>query len=416
MENKTLYVGCDISTDDNYFCALLFNKEKVFSTKFPNNVEGTENLVELICQAMKKHNLDSIFFGVESTSNYHFHILNFLAASAELSAFNLTLFQLNATLIHGFKKVYSKTSKTDRYDALVIADRLRFGDLPEPYSPFDEFESLKRLTRTRFHIIKNLEKEYNYFISNLYLKFSEYKKLPFSTTFGVTSTSLLTEFDPESLSSMPEEELIDFLITKSKDKFDNPEEFASEIKKIARNCYKVNKRVGNAVNTILKISLQTIKGLKDALKTINKAISLEMEQFKVTIDSIPGIGPVYSACIIAEIGSRNFLTDAKLAKFAGLTWNHYQSNQFDGDETHLNKSGNLYLRYYLIQAANSVKNHCPEFQAFYMKKYKESSTHHHKRALVLTARKLLRTLFVLLRDKSLYDPSKQFRTLGGDCL
>lgn len=78
---------------------------------------------------------------------------------------------------------------------------------------------------------------------------------------------------------MSEEVLIDFLIDKSLDRFTDPEDYAVQIKKLARNCYRVNKRVSDAISTILKASLQTIKGLKDALKSINKTIESELEQF-----------------------------------------------------------------------------------------------------------------------------------------
>ena len=155
--------------------------------------------------------------------------------------------------------------------------------------------------------------------------------------------------------------------------------------------------------------------MKDALKSINKAIESELEQFDQTLESIPGIGKIYAACIIAEIGNpKRFSNDGKVAKFAGLTWNQYESGNYSSEETPLNKHGNVYLRYYLIQAANSVKNHCPEFRSYYSKKYSEATKHHHKRALVLTARKMLRTLFKLLQSKVLYDSSKCTFATGGD--
>lgn len=414
MDNKTLYVGCDVSTGENFVCAILSDDTKIFSCSFDNNIEGAEKMVTAIADTMQKHQLENISFAVESTSNYHFHILNFMDSAESLKKYGLTLYQLNASLVNKFKKIQPKTSKTDKYDAYVIANRLRFGSLPEPFQASNEYESLKRLTRTRFHIIKSLEAEYNYFLSQLYLKFSEYKKLPFSTTFGATSISLLTDFEVEDLVKMPEEELTDFLIDKGRDKFEDPEDYAAQIKKLARNCYRVKKRVSDAMSTILKISLQTIKGLKDALKSINKAIEAELDQFDQTLESIPGIGKIYAACIIAEIGDpQRFANDGKVAKFAGLTWNHYESGSYDSDETPLNKSGNTYLRYYLVQAANSVKNHCPEFRDFYSKKYSEASKHHHKRALVLTARKMLRIIFKLLQSRVLYDSSKRTIAIGG---
>ena len=68
----------------------------------------------------------------------------------------------------------------------------------------------------------------------------------------------------------------------------------------------------------------------------------------------------------------------------------------------MSKSGNRYLRYYLVQAANSVRHHIPEYKDYYTKKYNEVPKTQHKRALVLTARKFVRLVFALLSKHQLY--------------
>jgi hypothetical protein len=85
-------------------------------------------------------------------------------------------------------------------------------------------------------------------------------------------------------------------------------------------------------------------------------------------------------------------------------------------------AGNTYLRYYLVEAANfrgprhslrdplRMRIHCPEYRAYYQTKLAQSPRHAHKRALVLTARKLVRLLHALLRTKSLYQPPEQRQT------
>ena len=60
------------------------------------------------------------------------------------------------------------------------------------------------------------------------------------------------------------------------------------------------------------------------------------------------------------------------------------------EDTALAKTGNPFLRYYLIEAANSVRQHCPEYRDSYNDKLAQSPKHAHKRALVLTARKFVR--------------------------
>ncbi len=56
------------------------------------------------------------------------------------------------------------------------------------------------------------------------------------------------------------------------------------------------------------------------------------------------------------------------AKYACLVWIKNQSGNFDADITSISKAGNRYLKYYLIKAANSVKNHIPAYKDFYLKK------------------------------------------------
>ena len=61
-------------------------------------------------------------------------------------------------------------------------------------------------------------------ISNLYLKFSEVRLLeseyqPFSNFYGATSSAMLTEFlSPQDIIDMPEEELLQFLTEKSRNR------------------------------------------------------------------------------------------------------------------------------------------------------------------------------------------------------
>ncbi len=65
------------------------------------------------------------------------------------------------------------------------------------------------------------------------------------------------------------------------------------------------------------------------------------------------------------------------------------------------------MRYYFIQAVNSVRRTEPGFKQFYARKFRESTTHHHRRALVLTARKLMRMVDALLSSNQLYKPKGQ---------
>lgn len=147
--------------------------------------------------------------------------------------------------------------------------------------------------------------------------------------------------------------------------------------------------------------------MESQIKEFDKAIKAQTELLPNVLISIPGIGPVYSAGIMAEIGDINrFDNQAALAKYAGLAWKQYQSGGFEAEVTRLIPSGNRFLKYYLCEAAFSLVRCDKEYSDFYHLKYKEVNRCQHKRALALTARKFVCLVFRLLKDNRLYCPAK----------
>jgi transposase len=73
----------------------------------------------------------------------------------------------------------------------------------------------------------------------------------------------------------------------------------------------------------------------------------------------------------------------------------------------LTRTGKRYLRYYFCEAANSVRLHDAQYAAYYLKKYREVRAHQHKRATVLTARKLVRLVVRLLATDQPYQSGKE---------
>lgn len=201
------------------------------------------------------------------------------------------------------------------------------------------------------------------------------------------------------------EELVKFLLKYGKNRFRNPKKVADKLKQVARESYRIRPSLASSVNLILTMTLQNIKALEKSLKKVDEAIEKEFRAFPNTLISVKGLGPVYSAGIFAEIGNiKKFSNQARLAKFAGLTWRKRSSGNFEAQITRMTKSGNEYLRYYLVEAANSLRVHSEEYKAYYQSKYREVTKHQHKRAVALTARKLVRLVFALLTKNQLYQP------------
>ncbi|RCS33490.1 IS110 family transposase, partial [Heyndrickxia coagulans] len=196
--------------------------------------------------------------------------------------------------------------------------------------------------------------------------------------------------------------------TKGHGRFSDPKDLAASIQKAARSSYRLSKCVEDSIDLVLGSSIEIIRHLKRQIKDLDKAIARVLDGIPNTLQTIPGIGPVSCAGILAEIGDiERFDDQAAIAKFAGLFWPRHQSGDFEADDKMLARTGNRYLRYYLVEAANLVRRHEPEYRAFYQKKYREVHKHSHKRALVLTARKLVRLIDALLRNDQIYAPKKK---------
>ena len=373
----------------------------------PNNLPGAQELEQKILTTMKENNFEALKIATESTSFLDIHLVDYLATSPILSPYSPDIYQFNPKITAGFKKAYTDLDKTDNIDPMVIADRLRFGRLPSPYEDHKPYFPLKRLTRYRFHLISTISREKNYFLTHLFLKFSAFSQVkPFSNSFSKTSLAVINDFfSIDEIANLSLEELVDFLIKQGKNRFPNPEQIAEAVKKAARESYRLRPALASSINLILASTIQNIKALSSSLAEIDKAIASEFKAFPNTLQSVKGLGPVYCAGIFAEIGNINrFAAHDKLAKFAGLTWHKTESGNFKGTITRMTKTGNQYLRYYLIEAANSLRIHNEEFKAYYQKKYQEVTLHQHKRAVALTARKLVRLVFALLTKRHLWQP------------
>jgi len=260
--------------------------------------------------------------------------------------------------------------------------------------------------------VHDLAREKAYCTSILYLKASEYSRedrKAFADLFGAASRAVLQEFvSIEEVAALPFDELVEFIDVHGKRHFPDPAENARKLQRIAQDSYHLPEALQPPINLILSMSLKLITALEDQVKRLDRAIIEAIALIPHTLNTIPGFGLVYSAGIIAEIGNAaNFdFDEAKVAKFAGLTWRQSGSGEFHAEETPLTRTGNSYLRHYFCEAALSVKRCDPEYAAFYQKKYAEALKHRHKRATVLLARKLIRLVVHLLATNQPFQPRK----------
>jgi len=414
---STLFVGIDVSSKSNVICALDFSSNKLLEFTVSNNQPGAIELSLKIRTLMTGGKFKAVIFALESTSFYGIHIANFLSSDEGMLAFNPYVYCLNPKMIANYRKSFIGLDKTDPKDAFIIADFARVGRITVAPWRGSQFLALQRLTRHRLHLVDCITREKTYMVSNIFLKFSELSILkeeehPFTNNHTATATAILTEMlSLEEIVAMSVEDLIAFICKVSKNRFADPKKVAFILQQAARNSYRLDKCLYEPLTISIASSFNCISAYQAEIKVIENAIEKVIKGLNTTeyqcLVSIPGIGPVFASGILSEIGSISaFHSQDALAKYAGLVWKQTQSGDFRADDTRMSKAGNKYLRYYLIEAANSVKNNISEYHEFYRKKYGEVKTHQHKRALALTSRKLIRLIFGLLAKDQLYSAKR----------
>ena len=410
MNLTTLFVGIDVGKTNNVVRFMDGGGDTLSLFSVPNNADGAAKLQEKLRHKLLHTDYSKVTIGMEATSVYADHLAAYLRNDEFLRKWECKVYVINAKNISRFKESYPELPKTDDIDTLIIADYLRFGRIPKSVGHDEKYIALRNLTRARFQAAQNLSREKCRFLETLFQKFSTLDSSKvFSDTFGATSLAVICEFlTVDEIVQKPINELVDFVNQKGKGKFADPEAIAAALQKAAKSSYRVSKTVNDSLNQLLAIRLIGIRSIEEQIKSIDKAIESYIAAFQNVLISIPGIGPVYSAGLIAEIGDiTRFSGHAALSKYGGLAWSKHQSSGYEAADTKMIASGNKYLKYYLLEAANKVRMHDAEFTRFYRIKFREVPKHQHKRALALTARKLVRLVYSLLSTNRLYIPPSQ---------
>ena len=409
---QTLMVGIDPHRAMNMVCMLKSDGSEVGRRfRVGNNRPGMQQLSKRLNELAATGEFASVQLLTEATNWYWLGMCYTLPASSSLPI------QVRATfgprLSANFKKALSIEDHTDMSDSFVLAERLRMNrDLPLPFDPDRLYLPLRLLTRQRYHLTRTLIREKAYATNIIYLKISEYSvpdKQPFSDVFGATSRAVLTEFDSlAQILAMSLDDLAAWINQRGKGRFADPADTARKLQTVAQDSFVLPQSFQRPIQIALGLSLQQISTLEKQLKQLDIAITEELTALELppTISTVPGIGPVFAAGLIAEIGdvTRFDNDDDKVAKMAGFKWRRHQSADFVAEDTPISKHFNHYLRYYFCEAAQSVRIREPEYAAYYKKKFDEATKHHHKRALVLTARKLVRLVVHLLATRQTYQP------------
>ena len=334
-----------------------------------------------------------VSIGLESTGHYWLSLYDVLTRKG------YPVVVINPLQVAAYRKSGLRRVKNDRTDAVWIADFLRISNLPASSRDIPTLLQLRELSRFRYWLSEQIGDCKRKLLTILDRVFPEYESL-FSSVFVTSSRALLQEaVSAQEFANFDLQELTDLLTRTSRGRFG--EEKAKQLQEQARGSIGVG-FLADAAQVEMRCLLAQIELLEEQEEEVEKAVSVLMEQIPQHITSVPGVGPVNGAAILAEIGDvRRFPTEAQLVAYAGIDATVYQSGQFEGTKTHMSKRGSAYLRLALWQAALMATLHDEEFKAYYHKKRAEGKAHGVATGAV--CRKLLIRIYVILKENRPYE-------------
>lgn len=380
------YIGIDISKF-KHDCAVIDDSGEIItpSWSFTNDSEGFSQFKVLLDSLNAETRI-----GLESTGHYSMNLKLFLETN------NFSFMEFNPLLINRFVKSKSlRKTKSDSIDCMMIARFLMTVEYKPHPSSFYHIEMLKSLTRFRNSLVRLRTRQLVELTNILDKVFPEFKPF-FGGKFSVTALYILSNYSsPEKISNMNSKSY-EALRKLSRGRFSTVD-FA-KLKQLAKNT------VGNTEDYLLlqmQIVLELYSQLDSKVAETETSIKVCVSAINPPMLTIPGIGIESAAVILAEFGDfSKFNNASQMLSFAGLEPGYFQSGTSE-TTGRMVKHGSSYLRYALMNCAQTVVNYEPTFAMFYTKKRSEGKPH--RVALSHVVKKLLRVIYTLQTENLAYD-------------
>jgi len=403
-----LYGGIDVAKHSHEICIVDDEGEVALKMSITNSREGLDRLLSALNGLDARP--DQVKLCLEATGHY------WLPLYCHLTELGYSVRVINPIQSDALRNLYVRKTKTDRKDALLLADLLRLGRAPKTELASETVLKLQTLSRVRFEFVSLVGGLKQRVLGILDRIFPEYSRC-FSNVFIRTSRELLRRYpDPEDLAEVDLSELSTFLARCSRGRLGIDR--AEQIRSLARGTFGIN-LARDAFTLQLRLLMEQIEFITEQIRVIEEAIDQVMEElrpdpdpgYRHVLETIPGIGPTLAAAIIGEVGDiSRFSSASSLVAYAGLDATVRASGQFEGTRNRISKRGSPVLRHALWLAAVSARRFNPEFKAYYESKLDQGK--HPNVATCALARKLVHVIHSIWTNQRPFDPAYRWKSPG----
>lgn len=397
---KHLVVGVDIAQQFHVARAVNFRGIVVGDPlTFKNNEEGFESLLLWIKNLQRLNSLDAVIVGMEPTGHYWINLSKWLFRQ------NIEVVTVNPYLVKRNKENRDNTqSKSDKKDALVIADMVKNGYYSNVRYTSESFEKLRVLMSNRDVVVKRLVSSINQLNRWVDIVFPELRQVFKSITAkGAIATLRLFPTPIELTSKQPHEVIMGW---KSLMKRQPGLKKAQLLLQVARSSIG-SRQALDAYRFHLEQLLEEYDLAVIQLERVEKQVTdvLNKIPFAKKLLTIKGISEISLAGILGEAGDiSGFSHGNSLLRHAGLHLAEASSGKWKGQIV-LSKRGRSRLRRFLYLATMSLVMNNPEFQAIHSHNVKVKKMKKMKSIMKLIG-KLARIFVGMARRNESYSPEK----------
>jgi len=387
------FLGIDISKEKFDACCIGSNGERLFRISASMSKAGFDELLMKVSSIAKPK--ESILIGMESTACYHINLFSFLTSKG------FTVIIINPLLISNFMKLQLRKTKTDKKDALVIAQFLRLKKdslYQNVLSPDDA--DMRDLARQRESLVDQMTSIKSDTKRVLTITFPELEHI--TGIFTKSMLRLLCHYpSAESIRKARRTKIAKILIPGSYGK--QTDESVDAIIKAAATSIGT---ASPAKEMIIKQKASILIQLEDHLQELTDMLIEQCQaQMKDNVDiltSIRGIGEKSATNFLVELGGDPglFPGHRQVIAMAGLDPSVYESGQYVG-LSKISKRGNRHLRRIIWLMTVKVIQYEEYFRRYFEKRIKDGLIY--KKAVIATAHKLIRVIFAMLSQKTIFN-------------
>jgi transposase len=395
----TLFVGVDLALDRNVAVVLDERAKRLDRFRFDNDMEGYNYFHRRLCQVKERNQAPAILVGMEPT-NYFWKLL-----ATGLEARRVAYRLVNPYTVKKHREGDQlDLSKDDPRDAFVIADLLRTGKYTETQLLHGKYAELRQYAILRARLLRDLRRQKT-LVKNIARQLFPELCREFKDLLGQTALALLST---HAAAAAIRQLSLDVFISDVRSVFQGKRLMVSKLRRtyaLAHNSVGLKEGV-QALQLALDQHIELLAHVQRLLAQAEEAlieVFLALPEAKYIL-SVPGLGLITAATILAEIGDPNHYSQAKqLIKLAGTQPVPNASGRKSSSRTPMSHKGRSRLRTALFFAAMRLVQVDEAFAQRYLHLQTRNKNPLCKlQALGVLMNKLVRVLWSLMRNHTFY--------------